>query len=208
MVGNARLGQCSGSRIAIFGCSQHVLVEDLPLTLVLSGDPVPSGEKGTAVLGMKRVSGIVAVAVMAAAGVVGVGRASAPSRIVFIADRAPSLSGEIYRLDPDGTLVDLSSSPFQDSGPLVSPDGQRVAFFSDRSGAISETPLWLYILREAAVRENGNQLGAVGGRIVAEVLFAVIQEDPESYLALDPGWTPTLPSSGRSFRLIDVLVPE
>lgn len=64
------------------------------------------------------------------------GQASA-SRIVFTADRAPSLSGETYRLDPKGHVFDLSNSPFQDSGPVVSPDGMRVAFFSDRSGALS-----------------------------------------------------------------------
>jgi hypothetical protein len=75
------------------------------------------------------------------------------------------------------------------------------------AGWTGETPLWLYILREAAVREKGNRLGEVGGRIVAEVLYGVIQEDPESYLALEPGWTPTLPSHGGTFRLIDVLVP-
>lgn len=84
---------------------------------------------------MKRVSVIaLIVAMTAAAGPV---RAAAPSRIVFTADRAPSLSGEIYRLDPNGQLIDLSSSPFQDSAPVVSSDGQRVAFFSDRSGALS-----------------------------------------------------------------------
>ena len=75
------------------------------------------------------------------------------------------------------------------------------------AGWTAETPLWLYILREAAVRENGDQLGEVGGRIVAEVLYGVIQEDPESYLALDPGWTPTLPSRDATLRLIDLLVP-
>jgi hypothetical protein len=76
------------------------------------------------------------------------------------------------------------------------------------AGWTEETPLWLYILREAAVRENGDRLGEVGGRIVAEVLYGVIREDPESYLALDPDWQPTLPARGRTFRLIDVLVPS
>jgi WD40 repeat protein len=83
---------------------------------------------------VKRVSVIAVIVAMAAAA--GPGRASAPLRIVFTADRAPSLSGEIYRLDPNGQLVDLSNSPFQDSAP-VSSDGQHVAFFSDRSGALS-----------------------------------------------------------------------
>jgi hypothetical protein len=70
-----------------------------------------------------------------------------------------------------------------------------------------ETPLWLYVLREAWVRERGDRLGEVGGRIVAEVLVGVIARDPESYLALDPDWTPTLPARAERFRLADVLVP-
>jgi Tol biopolymer transport system component len=86
---------------------------------------------------MKR-SSLVAVAVGAALALTGAsGRSAAPSRIVFSADRAPTASGEIYRLDPSGHLVDLAPSPFQDSGPVVSPDGRRVAFFSERSGALS-----------------------------------------------------------------------
>ena len=34
----------------------------------------------------------------------------------------------------------------------------------------AHTPLWYYILREAQVKGNGEHLGPVGGRIVAEVL--------------------------------------
>jgi hypothetical protein len=70
-----------------------------------------------------------------------------------------------------------------------------------------ETPLWLYILREASVRQDGERLGEVGGQIVAEVLIGIIAADPESYLALDPAWTPTLPSHGPRFGLSDLLVP-
>src|SRR5262245_50688918 len=65
------------------------------------------------------------------------GQAASPSPIVFSADRLPSLSGEIYRVDPNGHTVDLSRSPYQDLGPVVSPNGKRVAFFSDRNGAES-----------------------------------------------------------------------
>ncbi|MFL5961070.1 MAG: TolB family protein [Gaiellaceae bacterium] len=61
-------------------------------------------------------------------------QASTPSRIVFAADRAPSVTGEIYRLDPSGHRVDLSRSPYQDTNPAVSWDGRRVAFISNRSG--------------------------------------------------------------------------
>ncbi len=77
-----------------------------------------------------------------------------------------------------------------------------------RHGWNDETPLWLYILREASARHDGERLGEVGGRIVAEVLYGVIARDPESYLALDPDWTPTLPAREASFRLTDILVPE
>jgi hypothetical protein len=75
------------------------------------------------------------------------------------------------------------------------------------AGWHEETPLWLYILMEASMRQDGDRLGAVGGRIAAEVLYGVIAADPESYLAVDPDWTPTLPAHGDEFRLVDLLVP-
>lgn len=57
-----------------------------------------------------------------------------PPPILFAADNAPALSGDIFRLDANGHLVNLSKSPFADEYPLVSPDGRRVAFVSDRGG--------------------------------------------------------------------------
>lgn len=75
-----------------------------------------------------------------------------------------------------------------------------------RHGWKGETPLWLYILRESSVRHEGVRLGEVGGRIIAEVLLEIIAADPESYLAVDPGWSPTLPARGETFRLSDLLV--
>lgn len=61
-------------------------------------------------------------------------QASTPLRIVFAADRAPTVAGEIYRLDPNGHRVNLSKSPYQDTNPAVSWDGRRVAFVSNRGG--------------------------------------------------------------------------
>ena len=78
---------------------------------------------------------LLAAAAFAILGGTAAGQAANPSLIVFSADRLPSLSGEIYRVDPNGHRIDLSRSPYQDVGPVVSPDGRRVAFFSDRSGA-------------------------------------------------------------------------
>ena len=69
-----------------------------------------------------------------------------------------------------------------------------------------ETPLWLYILREAAVRGGGDHLGEVGGRIVAEVIVGIVRNDPESYLSNDPSWQPTLPSHERGiFKIRDLV---
>ncbi len=102
------------------------------------------------------------------------GRASSPSPIVFAADRAPTVSGEIYRLDPNGRRVDLSRSPYQDTAPAISSDGKRVAFFSDRGGAwavyeVGSNGKGLRRLGPAAdVQEGGGQLTwQPQGRLVA-----------------------------------------
>ena len=71
-----------------------------------------------------------------------------------------------------------------------------------------DTPLWFYVLKEAEVLHAGERLGPVGGRIVGEVLVGMIDSDPESFRAVDPSWTPTLPSRrAGSFGLADILVP-
>jgi hypothetical protein len=44
-----------------------------------------------------------------------------------------------------------------------------------------ETPLWLYILREADAKAGGSRLGPVGGRIVGEVLLGIVDAEPESF---------------------------
>lgn len=70
------------------------------------------------------------------------------------------------------------------------------------------TPLWLYILREADVRNDGLHLGPVGGRIVAEVFVGMLELDPTSYLSTDSSWQPTLPTrSGNAseFGMADLL---
>jgi len=69
-----------------------------------------------------------------------------------------------------------------------------------------ETPLWYYILKEAEIRECGERLGEVGGRIVAEVLIGLLEGDPNSYLNLQPDWRPTLPSMRPGdFTMADLL---
>ena len=71
-----------------------------------------------------------------------------------------------------------------------------------------ETPLWLYVLKEADVLHDGDRLGPVGGRIVGEVLVAIIDADPASFRSADPGWEPTLLARRPgAFGLADILVP-
>ncbi len=70
------------------------------------------------------------------------------------------------------------------------------------------TPLWYYILAEAEAvgsldRGPGEGLGPVGGRIVAETLIALLENDPTSYLGTDRSWSPTL--GDGDFTLGDIL---
>ena len=75
-------------------------------------------------------------------------------------------------------------------------------------GWTGETPLWFYILKEAAVMHDGDQLGPVGGRIVGEVLVGIIDGDPESFRSVEPDWSPTLPGRrAGAFGLADILAP-
>jgi Animal haem peroxidase len=66
------------------------------------------------------------------------------------------------------------------------------------------TPLWFYVLREAEVMTDGEHLGPVGGRIVAEVIVGLIHGDRQSYLRQEPDWTPTYGTDG-SFSTVDLL---
>jgi hypothetical protein len=70
----------------------------------------------------------------------------------------------------------------------------------------SSTPLFLYVLKEAEVMEQGLRLGPVGARIVGEVFIGLLKEDRGSYLRAMPGWKPTLPRSAQNdFTMTDLL---
>jgi len=69
-----------------------------------------------------------------------------------------------------------------------------------------ESPLWYYILKEAQIQQQGNRLGQVGSRILAEVFVGLLKADSSSFLACNPGWLPTLPAQvPGTFTMSDLL---
>jgi hypothetical protein len=67
------------------------------------------------------------------------------------------------------------------------------------------TPLWYYILAEAAILRKGRRLGPVGSTIVAEVLIGLIRRSPHSILDPKSTWKPNLPSPEQGKTLADLL---
>jgi hypothetical protein len=125
-----------------------------------------------------------------------------------------AISGEVG----DPAYASLAARDLQRGLGLGLPSGESVARLIGAEvldeaelglsahGWTAETPLWLYIQREAAARHAGDRLGEVGGTITAEVLIGVIGHDPESYLTLAPEWCPTLPAREGRFKLSDLLI--
>jgi hypothetical protein len=73
-----------------------------------------------------------------------------------------------------------------------------------RAGGFSErTPLWYYILAEAAA-EPSDRLGPVGSNLVAEVLIGLIRGSKDSILR-KKDWQPTLGTTPGQFDLRDLL---
>jgi hypothetical protein len=66
-------------------------------------------------------------------------------------------------------------------------------------------PLWYYILREAELEHEGNQLGPVGGRIVAEVFIGLLAADRLSYLNVEPTWKPDDDLGGAAFKMPNLI---
>lgn len=74
-----------------------------------------------------------------------------------------------------------------------------------KSDLAGRTPLWFYILKESDVRADGESLGPVGGRIVAEVLIGLLAGDHLSFLSVEPNWKPTLGPVAGDFTLSDIV---
>jgi hypothetical protein len=83
----------------------------------------------------------------------------------------------------------------------------EIAVLNSSGGVLlTKTPLWYYVLREASVLAGGNQLGPVGGRIVAETFVRMLKRDASSYLNVPGGFVPMLPSAAPgNFTVADLV---
>jgi hypothetical protein len=73
-----------------------------------------------------------------------------------------------------------------------------------RDGGFAErTPLWYYVLAEAAAAASGT-LGPVGSTIVAEVLIGLVRGSKDSILR-KKDWKPVLGETPGRFTLSDLL---
>jgi hypothetical protein len=96
---------------------------------------------------------------------------------------------------------EIPISPITPAELSSGPDGAVLA----ELGLETSTPLWYYILKEAQVKGNGERLGPVGGRLLAEVFLGLVAGDEDSFLS-QPGWKPTLPAKEPgTFFMTDLL---
>src|SRR5689334_15870048 len=76
-------------------------------------------------------------------------------------------------------------------------------------GFDNTTPLWYYVLREAEVYHQGERLGPVGSRILAETFVRLIRASRVSILTADtpgqPKWKPFLGIKKDQFSMPDLL---
>ncbi len=93
------------------------------------------------------------------------------------------------RLTPD----DIEPDPYNQKFFMIDNDGQ----YEDTNRF--RTPLWYYVLKEAELLCNGEQLGPVGGRIIGQVIAAAIWHQDYSFINLNgETWTPVVPNSDSS----------
>jgi hypothetical protein len=86
------------------------------------------------------------------------------------------------------------------------PQNEQDALNAQGKLLLKKTPLWYYILREATVLHAGEQLGPVGGRIIAETFIKILKRDATSFLNVNGGFTPSLPSaSAGDFTFADLV---
>ena len=104
-------------------------------------------------------------------------------------------------------ITPLTAAELESVASKVTPEpGKESQLDVLRSSGFSErTPLWYYILAEAAFHAKGKHLGPLGSTLVAEVLIGLIEKSENSILR-NPIWEPTLPmAKPGKFTIEDLL---
>jgi hypothetical protein len=87
------------------------------------------------------------------------------------------------------------------------PANEVTVLESNNKLLLRRTPLWYYVLREAAVLGSGNSLGPVGAKIVADTFVRMLKRDGGSYLNASGGFTPILPAAvAGDFTFADLVI--
>jgi hypothetical protein len=107
------------------------------------------------------------------------------------------------------TEEELLRSPFANPTPNQVQLHQRTVDIlkSANKLLLKKTPLWYYILKEAEVINQGNQLGPVGGAIVGEVFIRLLKQSKDSFLN-EPDWKPrfgVMNNDPTSYKIVDML---
>jgi Animal haem peroxidase len=105
----------------------------------------------------------------------------APKYLVTRNSAAPNSAGELQFNSIDSTLLEDTPLWFYILAEAQAPMKDAIKFEDD--GTFKEDEL----LRQEVAR---TQLGWVGGRIVAEVFYGLMDADRDSYIYAPPGWKP------------------
>jgi hypothetical protein len=109
------------------------------------------------------------------------------------------LRGQAFRLPSGETIAEACERPGSEIGQVSSVAKALAAEANPPASLDAGTPLWLYILAEAsAIGQEmspgsfvqGEGLGPVGGRIVAETIIGLLELDNGSYLGSNRQWSP------------------
>lgn len=128
------------------------------------------------------------------------------------------LRGQAFRLPSGEKIAEVCERP-QSEITQVSNKAKALGASATPGADLSAgTPLWLYLLIEAAeigretvagTFDKGEGLGPVGGRIVAETIVGLLELDAASYLGSNRSWSPATAADklgpGGLFSLLDIL---
>jgi len=107
------------------------------------------------------------------------------------------------------TADQLLSNPYPNptDQQLVQHQQTQQALQADNSLLLKKTPLWYYILKEAEVLKQGEQLGPIGGRIIGEVFIRLLIDSEESFIH-NPDFKPHYGFQGvdpMNYKISDML---